>query len=36
MSKGEDPNFEKIDQGQADMYELAKIYFEEGKYDKSV
>ena len=32
MSKEEDPNFEKIDDGQAQMFDLAKILFEEGHY----
>ena len=32
MSKTEDPDFEKIDAEQAKMFELAKIYFDEGKY----
>lgn len=36
MSKAEDPNFEKIDQGQADMFELAKILYEEGQYEASL
>lgn len=36
MSKEEDPDFEKIDAGQANMFELAKIYYDEGKYTESL
>jgi len=36
MSRTEDPDFEKIDAGQAKMFELSKILFEEGKYNESL
>ena len=36
MSKEEDPNFQKIDDGQGKMFNLAKILFEEGQYETSL
>ena len=35
LSKGEDPNFEKIDAGQEKVFKLSQILFEEGKYSES-